>query len=279
MRIAVLMTCHNRREKTVAALHALKACDFPQGFHVDVFLVDDGSTDGTEQDVKAMFPEVRLSRGDGSLFWNRGMHLAFETALRENYDGYLWLNDDTIVYRDAFTRIFEGGKLVPAKDDGLFILIGSTRNPATQELTYGGVVGSSSLLPFRYEPVPPSKDRLLPCDTMNGNFVFIPAAAARRVGNLDPVYEHAMGDTDYGLRARRLGVRLYVLPGFVGECGRNPAAGGFRDKSLPLSVRWRRIRQPKGLPFRSWLHFTRRHGGRLWPLYFLWPYLKVVMGR
>jgi hypothetical protein len=31
----------------------------------------------------------------------------------------------------------------------------------------------------------------------------------------------------------------------------------------------------KGLPWRSWLHFTRRHMGWNWPLYFAWPYAKL----
>ena len=37
------------------------------------------------------------------------------------------------------------------------------------------------------------------------------------------------------------------------------------------------IRSRKGLPFRSWLHFTRRHGGLLWPLFFAWPYAKLPL--
>jgi hypothetical protein len=32
----------------------------------------------------------------------------------------------------------------------------------------------------------------------------------------------------------------------------------------------------KGLPVRSWWRFTRKHGGVLWPLYFTWPYAKLI---
>lgn len=279
MRVAVLMTCHNRREKTVAALRALGDCEVPGDLRLDVFLVDDGSTDGTKEEVKAHFSEVRVIQGNGSLYWNRGMHLAFATALADAYDGYIWLNDDTVLYRDAIKKVWAVASSLAGEKGREFILVGSTRDPVSHDLTYGGVVGDGSVLPFRYGLVVPAEAGLVSCDTMNGNFVYVPASAAERVGNLDPVFEHAMGDTDYGLRAGRLGVRLYVVPGYVGECGKNALAGGFRDRSLPISVRWRRIQQPKGLPFRSWLHFTRRHGGVLWPLYFVWPYLKVVMGR
>jgi hypothetical protein len=33
--------------------------------------------------------------GDGSLFWNGGMRLAYADAMRSDFDYYLWLNGDT----------------------------------------------------------------------------------------------------------------------------------------------------------------------------------------
>jgi GT2 family glycosyltransferase len=86
-----------------------------------------------------------------------------------------------------------------------------------------------------------------------------------------------MGDTDYGLRARALGIPSYVAAGIVGHCSQNPLAGSYLDPSLPLARRWQLMRSRKGLPVRSWLHFCRRHGGRAWPLHFAWPYTKLVL--
>jgi hypothetical protein len=34
----------------------------------------------------------------------------------------------------------------------------------------------------------------------------------------------------------------------------------------------------KGLPWRSWWVLTRRHAGPFWPVFFLWPYVRVVVG-
>ena len=51
-----------------------------------------------------------------------------------------------------------------------------------------------------------------------------PTFAGREVGivlsggNIDPVFEHAMGDTDYALRAGAAGVPVYVASGYVGLC-------------------------------------------------------------
>ena len=44
-RIAVLITCHNRRVMTLACLDALVANRLPSAVTLAVILVDDGSTD------------------------------------------------------------------------------------------------------------------------------------------------------------------------------------------------------------------------------------------
>lgn len=43
---------------------------------------------------------------------------------------------------------------------------------------------------------------LQPCDTFNGNCVLIPRYVFLKVGNLDWKFRHAIGDLDYGYRAK-----------------------------------------------------------------------------
>src|SRR6476619_4525822 len=95
--IAVVMTCHNRRNTTLACLHTL----YEQKHHCDVYLTDDGSYDGTAQGIKAEYPDVHILQGNGNLFWVGGMHLAFNEAIKNQYDYYLWLNDDTFLEPNA----------------------------------------------------------------------------------------------------------------------------------------------------------------------------------
>lgn len=85
-----------------------------------------------------------------------------------------------------------------------------------------------------------------------------------------------MGDTDYGLRARRAGFEVHVAPGYFGRCNHNAVQGGFVDRGLPWRRRWAHLVSAKGLPPRAWLRYTRRHAGWLWPAYFAWPYLHLL---
>jgi GT2 family glycosyltransferase len=80
-RIAVLITCHNRRDKTLKCFEALYKQESIEDLRLQVYLVDDGCTDGTAEAIIAEFPETRILKGSGSLYWCGGMRLAWEEAL------------------------------------------------------------------------------------------------------------------------------------------------------------------------------------------------------
>ncbi|MGB0562787.1 MAG: glycosyltransferase family 2 protein [Spirulinaceae cyanobacterium] len=284
-RLAVLLTCYNRKPQTLACLKALYAQTGLQEQQITVYLVDDGSTDGTTEAVRSQYPEVKVIAGTGQLFWNGGMHLAFERALAQDYDGYIWLNDDTLLYPEAIATLLDTAQKIAAQGDpvrsGAAIVAGSTRDPQTKELTYGGMRQLSSLLPpFKARPVEPLN---VPqrCDMMCGNIVLIPRAVAQKVGNLDPTLTHYAGDWDYGLRAKQEGCTVWIAPGYQGTCSDNPRPQALSTATLDESLS--KIQQPKGLmlndvtlhPWQEWKHLMRRHGGWLWWLFWLLPYRRL----
>lgn len=273
-RVCALITCHNRREKTLQCLRALFANCLPEGVSLHVVLVDDGSSDGTSAAIVREFPQVEVLRGDGTLFWNRGMHKAFARALLVGFDAYFWLNDDTVLCANALSRLYDTSALMRHVHGRGAIVVGSTESGVGGIATYGGVRRAHNFRPLRFSLISPT-DEPQPCDSMNGNCVLVTHEIAAVVGNLEPGFAHAMGDIDYGLRAVKAGFDIWVTPGFVGVCDRNAIAGTYQDRSLSISARWKKIRQPKGLPIASWLLFTRRHAGNLWPLHFIWPYIRI----
>lgn len=271
-KIAVLITCFNRKIKTIRCLEKLYTQNIDASYGLDIFLVDDGSTDGTGQAVSAMFPTVNLIKGDGNLYWNRGMSLAWSTAGYKGYDFYLWLNDDVELFDIALAKllhIYENASLTKP-----FILVGSTCDPVSGKTTYGGMNRSTvRFRNFRFELINPGID-LISADTMHGNIVLIPEDISNRLGGIDPTFSHAMGDTDFGLRATVAGYCIQVAPGYYGTCKHNTASIAYTDKNLSKRIRFKNLLSPKGMPIRDWALFCRRHTGPLWPAYFLWPYLK-----
>ena len=110
--IAVLLTVHNRKEKTLECLSYLYQQKIPEGYYFDVYLTNDGCTDGTPDAVKQHYPFVNIINGDGNLYWNRGMYKAWETASStQNYDYYFWLNDDTTLKENALSILVSSSEL------------------------------------------------------------------------------------------------------------------------------------------------------------------------
>lgn len=274
-RIVGVLTCFNRKAMTLACLGALESAARYAQVNVEAIVVDDASTDGTAAAIRSEYPWVEVIDGSGALFWNRGMYVGFRVALQRSADYYLWLNDDTVLVADALRSLLQQSEQLRRAEGTPVIVVGATAERSSGQVTYGGRVRRSRWRRFNYELVWDEK-RPVPCEAIEGNCVLIPSEVAQAVGNLDPSFEHAMGDTDYGLRVLRAGFRSFVAAGIVGYCSDNSTAGTYQDDSLSLRRRWQLLLGHKGLPMRSWLHFTRRHGGLLWPLYFSWPYLRWI---
>ncbi len=279
-RIAAVLACHNRKPMTVACLDALRRQKGADAA-VHPYVLDDGSTDGTFEAVRTRHPDVTLLSGDGSLFWNGGMRRAYAAAMQGDHDFYLWLNDDTRLDDDALAQLLVTHGQLTERGEGEVIVAGSTRDPVSGEVTYGGVVRTSPWRPLRFRLISPGPQPR-PCATMNGNCVLIPRAVARRLGNLDPRFTHSLGDWDYGLRARAAGFPVWITPGTLATCSRNPVSGYFEDPpGRPSLTRSRSRREegrllvsPKGLPPAPWRVYARRWAGPLWPLYWLSPYVR-----
>lgn len=276
MTIGAILTCYNRREKTLECLNALFAQQLPAGYQIVVYLADDSSSDGTAHAVKARFPSVHILSGNGSLYWNGGMQMAFEAALAVEHDYYLWVNDDTLLNPDAVAKLLRTHDELQTQEKMDVIVAGTTLSQKDGKPTYGGV---SRLKRWRrthfnlHEPANTPKQ----CETINGNCVLIPRAIADRIGNLDEAFVHGMGDYDYGLRARTAGYSCFIAPGFAGICERNPVDGTFRDERLHAGARIKVMFSPKGLPPKEWFVFCRRHAGWMWPLFFIRPYILCFM--
>jgi GT2 family glycosyltransferase len=267
-RIAILITCYNRKEKTLRCLRTLYSQTLPSGIKIFVHLVDDGSSDGTSGAVAEEFPQVKIIQGNGTLYWCGGMRLAWSEAFKNDYDAYLWLNDDVVLKPNAILSLIMTWSNIYKETQRDIIVVGNCEDLHTRKRLYGGYPQNVS------KGVLPESNYPQRCYTMNGNLVLIPRYIANSVGNLSSHYTHAMGDIDYGLRATEKGFLIYVAPGMLGVCEKNPGPLWMRS-DVPLLVRWKNLHSPKGLPPWEYMLFRRRCGVRLWFLIPLKLYLQV----
>lgn len=206
MSVAVLITCHNRVEKTLRCLASLTdslryAARLRGDVKAAIFLVDDGSTDGTSVRVTAEFPAVNVIKGSGKLFWARGMALAWKRA-GNGFDFYLWLNDDVELCEDAIRSLFADYQHCQS------VVVGACGEGRT---TYAATDQND----VRIEP---SGFVQLARGWFNGNVVLIPHEVFRRIGMISEDYSHGRADYDYAERLKGAGIPFFASSKMVGRC-------------------------------------------------------------
>jgi GT2 family glycosyltransferase len=271
--VAVLMTCYNRRDVTLNCLRQL----YQQNIDFHVYLVDDGCSDGTAEAVSLKYPQVNIIKGEGNLFWGGGMHLAFDTAMKQCYEYYLWLNDDTLLNPNTLSKLLDTHQNLARQGYPQSIVVGSVTDPLTGEYSYGGRIPSKRLFSFKFDSLEPGIEPK-ECTTMQGNCVLIPHSVVEIVGNIDNTFIHNLGDLDYGLRARKLGCSVWVAPGYVGTCAKNLTANNWGDKSISVLKRLQKAISPKAFPLKARAIYAKRHKGPFWVFHWLLPYIRAVIG-
>lgn len=246
--IAVLVTCHNRKTKTLAALRTLftavnKYND--SGSHQVVarlYLTDDGCTDGTVNDVMDNYSDqdIRILQGDGNLFWAGGMRLAWQTALNDNrsWDFYLLINDDTIFHEDALTELIHTHDYALHTYSKGGVYAGIVCSMDGSEITYGGKRYANGIFGKSTSILPNGKPQ--ECLMTNANILLVSQNIVDEIGILSDSYRHSCADWAYGIDANRAGFPVLVTGKICGRCDNDhDSEEQERKKILAMTIRQR----------------------------------------
>lgn len=214
--ITVVIPVHNRKDYTRQCLACLAVQTYRD---FQIVVVDDGSTDGTDEMIYQEFADVVLLRGDGNLWWaeatNWGIRYAQAHLDPQQENFVLTLNDDTRVNNDYLQTMLD------AYQQHKPCLVGSisvdSENP--DKLEYAGTsmelyTASGRHLAedyhYNYQELIRRKT-YVDSDTLPGRGTLIPMALFDEVGLFNSKnYVHYMADIELSLRARKAGYRLIV---------------------------------------------------------------------
>ncbi|HLT08658.1 MAG TPA: glycosyltransferase family 2 protein [Cyclobacteriaceae bacterium] len=204
--VAIILLNWNGFSYTKACIDSLKEIDYPDW---QVILVDNGSTDGSLEKLKASFPNLVYLEAAKNLGFTGGNNLGISYALESGYPYILLLNNDTLVER---------GFLGPM----VSYLVDTPSCAAAQPLIYyvhdkrkvwnaGGhyqkwLVNSQTLYHISQHSQP------YPTDWITGCAILVKAGVIRAVGLLDDNYFAYHEDVDWSLRIRKAEWHLAVVP-------------------------------------------------------------------
>lgn len=255
--IAALITCYNRKDKTLKAISDLMTSAEKAAVEIDVFVVDGGSDDNTPNAVRQNFPSVNVIVADG-LFWAGGMRRAWQEAVKQrNYANYLLLNDDTSLYDTCLTHIMADDEYCRKEYGKAAIVVGTTIDNKTKKLSYGGrrllKKGRS-----KCEFVVPNNEYPQHCDLGNANIMLVPREVFEQIGMLSDKYTHGIADYDYTLRAIEKNFDVVVCKTICGECTDDHGKNWRPAKQYTLRQRIAYLYSPKGLAYREYLSYIKR---------------------
>jgi GT2 family glycosyltransferase len=212
--LSFILANWNTKGLILEALHSI--VDTIHGYTYEIFVVDNGSADGSPEAIKGAFPQIHLIRNDT----NQGFARAVNQALVQTAGHYIvLLNSDARLLGGAIQALvafmednpdvgIAGGQLINA-DGSRQNSIAPFPSLATELLNRRLL---RTLLPRHY----PGKEQEDPfpidVDTLVGACIIVRRQAIDDVGNLDEGYFFFMEETDWCFRMREKGWRVSFVP-------------------------------------------------------------------
>ncbi|MBR5149628.1 MAG: glycosyltransferase family 2 protein [Bacteroidaceae bacterium] len=220
MQLSVIIVNYNVKHYLEQCLHSVRRAS--EGLQVEVFVVDNLSTDGSVAYLRERFPEVRFIENTE----NVGFARANNQAIRLSSGEYvLLLNPDTIVTEHTFADMLRfmdhhpeagGAGAYMLRTDGTFALE-SRRGLPTPFVAFCKMSGLASLFPRsrvfgRYYMRYLDEQQPSEIEIISGACMLLRRAALDRVGLLDEDFFMYGEDIDLSYRILKGGYKNYFIP-------------------------------------------------------------------
>lgn len=222
--LAVVVVSYNVRDLLRTCLRSIVHAQV--NLTVDVWIVDNGSTDGSQVMVRREFPRVRLRETGENVGFARANNLALKEILaqaapKEMPRYVLLLNPDTELPPNALAEMVafmdvhpEAGAAGPklVQSDGRLDLA-CRRSFPTPSVAFYRLSGLSRLFPRsqrfgQYNLTYLDPDAVAEVDSVVGAFMLVRAEVLRKVGLLDEAFFMYGEDLDWSLRIKQAGWKV-----------------------------------------------------------------------
>lgn len=253
--VVAVITCFNEKESVLRCIRQLQSTD-PD---IRVVLIDDGSSDGTSDDVTRLFPETVVVDGDGSLWWSGATNLGIARAIELGATKVLFFNNDCITPSSGI------GPMLAACDVRSKTIVSAAIGDLADgsPVSFGGQITSRGLEYIQQAPSA-GPDGLATVDWLPGHAVVVPVELFSQIGNCDAkAFPQYFGDADFFFRARRVGYRLTVMPDIMVLNDRSQTGIRLKRPLRAKNVWWVISHRRSDLRLVDNLRFFWRHRDRL----------------
>lgn len=177
----------------------------------DVYVVDNGSTDGTQDFIKSRFPDVIFQQSCQNLGFGKANNIGLQYAIDNNFEYVYLLNQDAWLMPDTLEKLIDISSRNP--DYGILSpfqmnadLMHIDRSFAMNTCSW---VSNPNILSDIYNSE--SKDVYEVKDVMAAHW-FITRDCLLKVGGFSPSFHHYAEDNNYNDRVRFWGMKIGIIP-------------------------------------------------------------------
>lgn len=105
-KISVIILNYNGLKNTEECIESFKNIRVPQGYELELIIVDNASIDNSVASFKKKFPKVTLIENKKNLGYTGGNNTGITYALQHDASHIVVLNNDTLVVRDSIYELF-----------------------------------------------------------------------------------------------------------------------------------------------------------------------------
>ncbi len=209
----LLIVIHwNQKELTVESLNSLKAIQYP---NFNIALVDNGSSDGSGEEIVKLFDDIILIRSKENIGYAGGANLGFAYGMKTDAQYFFLLNNDIAVDPEILNHLVTVMEDTDNRGVGICAPKIYYHRPSDLIWFAGGVcdmvTGLCSHLGIGQKDNA-SNSVLSECSFINGCAMFIRKEVFHKVGMFDTSYFHTSEDLDFSLRSMKQGLKLLFVP-------------------------------------------------------------------
>jgi GT2 family glycosyltransferase len=230
IRVAIVAPVHNRRELTLQCLKSLSRLN-SDGLEIVTIIVDDGSTDGTADSIRAEFPDVRIVAGNGELWFTEGTNVGVRASMEYEPKYVLMINDDQVFDPRFLQYMVETAEKFPRSVVGSLLLLWDRPHKLFQTAPVWDTL-KGGWRHWSHQTVWTVPDKPWSVDLIVGNCLLVPAAAIEECGLMDAKRFPNFGDAEYTPRLKRAGWQLLIDPRARVFCQPNNIPERIRNKTL-----------------------------------------------
>ena len=212
-KVGFIILSWNQRQMTLECLDSVMKQDYPA---FSVLVVDNGSTDGSPDAIRAHFPQVEVLELGQNVGYSAGNNVGMMHLLKRDYSYVFLLNNDTFVdphmlrqlveVAESDLRIGMVGPIMYFADLPTMIWAGYNRI----DWRHAHMVrqGQGQL----EEQVGLPSEAFLDVDNVDTCAILVRRQVIERIGMLDTRYFINLDDVDWSVRAHQAGFRVVYVP-------------------------------------------------------------------